>query len=228
VLLRWFFPMPFAFRAAQWSDGTFSLIGFSVGIATASLERAWTKHSSLGGQLEHNPNGQWRFVLSGCGLSLLCVLSVFWKPVFGAIDLTSWHPKWKDGVCIQTTASTCGPCSATTILKKLGVHTTEKEMARRAYTHFSGTRHWYLVRALRQMGLSVTYQLPTSIENVRPPAIIGVWLRDGSGHWITLLKREQNEQYVIGDSLQGRLNITRREFDKKYQWNQLAITIRRK
>jgi len=92
----WFF----AYRSAQFSELTAAGVGFGIGVAAGLLTRTGLSKSSpfLA-----------RFVP---GILLLCGIAVigvpYSKPVIAPLKI-QLQDRWVDGVCIQTTPSTCGP-----------------------------------------------------------------------------------------------------------------------
>jgi len=155
-------------------------------------------------------------------MSMLLICLPFIKPVLtpGGIffDLKN---QWKEGVCLQSTPSTCGPCSLVTILKYYGVTVSEKEAARASYTSLTGTEIWYIARYAEKKGFSSEYMKKKSLAEVPVPSIIGVKTKD-YGHFVALL--EVNEKaYVLGDPLYGRLVLTKKEFNKLYDFTGFAI-----
>jgi hypothetical protein len=62
------------------------------------------------------------------------------KPVWGTPP--QCESRWKNGVCLQTSPKTCSAACAATVLREIGIETTEGEMAElcltRAGTHWKG------------------------------------------------------------------------------------------
>lgn len=78
------------------------------------------------------------------------VVAVGWhEPVRALItQRPDTHNSWNQGVCLQTTYSTCGPAALTTLLKLHGVETTEGRMAELCLTSSNGTHLTGLYRGL--------------------------------------------------------------------------------
>ncbi len=116
---------------------------------------------------------------------------------------------WKDGVCLQSTPSTCGPASAATLCKFLGVEVTERELATESFSTATGTENWYLARALRRRGLEVRFEKtsPDPRELVYP-AIAGTELggAGGAGHFIVVLSKTP-DGYLIADPVSGKSTL---------------------
>jgi hypothetical protein len=78
--------------------------------------------------------------LAGTSLySLVC-------PLLG--DLPQCLDVWRDGICVQTTARTCTPACAATLLRSHGIEATEREMAELCLTR-EGTTWLGLYRCLK-------------------------------------------------------------------------------
>lgn len=139
---------------------------------------------------------------------VLLLLGVpYLKPILVPLDLATLQDRWNGDVCLQSTLSTCGPASAATILRRLGLHVTERELARECFTYRGGTENWYLIRALRRRGLSARATVRGSSDPVPAPAIAGVVLRgsaitSGAGHFIAILERS-GSRITIADPLRG-------------------------
>lgn len=150
----------------------------------------------------------------------------FMKPFIGPIASGSFDDKWQDGVCLQSTPSTCGAASTATILKLLGTDVTESELAAEAHSYAGGTEAWYLARAARARGFSVRFDF---LNGFSPqdglPAVVGV--RMGAiGHFIAILGQE-GDKYVTGDPLRGRELLTREELEQRHEFTGFHMRIRR-
>lgn len=135
--------------------------------------------------------------------------------------------EWEDGICLQSTPSTCGAASAATILKHFGEDTTESELAAKAHSYSGGTEAWYLARAARSRGFDVRFGFAQGFAaDADFPAVVGVRL--GSvGHFIPILRRE-GDQFLIGNPLQGRELLSREELLKRYDFTGFYMPITNK
>lgn len=119
---------------------------------------------------------------------------------------------------MQSSPSTCGPCSAATLLRVFRIHTTERALARECFSYRGGTENWYVARALKRRGLETRY-LVTSPQPAAFafPAMAGVRLGGarGGGHFISILGR-QGARYIVGDPLVGRLVLTPSQLRPRY------------
>jgi len=147
----------------------------------------------------------------------------FLKPIVSPItdDLPD---DWIDKVCLQSCGSTCGPSSLATIFKYYGISKTEKDIAENCHSCASSTEIWYLIRYARVNNLLIKCVSVDSIDNAKIPSILGTTLRKTAGHFITLLGKE-NEYFIIGDPLKGRLKYTKSEFYQIYELNKITYWI---
>ena len=146
------------------------------------------------------------------------------KPLLRPLHLDAKDQRWRDDVCLQTTASTCGPCATATVLRALDVDVTEHALARDAYSDGGGTLNWLLARALRDRGFDVRFSAPTSLDDVVAPAVIGVKLSGGYGHFLALMENDGGD-VVIGEPLRGRLQMTHAEFKQRHRLQPFALHI---
>ncbi|MGB8352365.1 MAG: cysteine peptidase family C39 domain-containing protein [Chthoniobacteraceae bacterium] len=154
-------------------------------------------------------------------IPLACLVVValipFAKPLFGPIPDSDFQDRWNGPVCLQSTASTCGPASLATIMTRLGIKVTELEIARAAYSYEGGTEAWYLARYARKRGLKAEFIIRKGFSpDISLPAIAGVGL--GSvGHFIPILARE-GDFYITGDPGHGESRLTREQLLKIYRF----------
>ncbi len=142
----------------------------------------------------------------------MLLLIPYAKATLSPLDRSYLKDQWSDGVCQQSTGSTCGPSSAATLLRSFGLPGDEATLAHDANTTASGTEVWFLARALRARGLTVSFMLTSPNPPTLPyPSIAGTRLgsSSGTGHFIAIIGRE-GDRYVIGDPL-GRRELVRVE-----------------
>ena len=209
----------FEWRSRSETDLLAGTVGFAVGCAAAMarlrlLSDETSKYSAV------------RSAAIYATLSISLSVLAFAKPWITPAAQSSWPAIWKDGVCMQRTVSTCGPCSAATLLRELGYTASERDLSIESQATISGTLNWLLVRALRTRGFTVKYASPQNIDEVIPISIVGVTMPGGAGHFITYLGRD-GEHYVIGDPLAGRLRLTSAELVRRYRFDGFAISVRR-
>jgi hypothetical protein len=203
----------YRFRAAPGTELTAAGVGLLAGFA----HQARHKHALLRKQLRS---------LTIPAILAVIISAPYLKPLIRPVKQSQLTEQWRDGVCLQSTPSTCGPASAATIVKSLGKTVTEAELARESLTYAGGTENWYLVRALRQRGFHVEFQptLPDAPE-FPTPAIAGVKLPQGTGHFIALLS-QADSNYVGSDPLTGRFTATLAELKMNYQFTGFFLVIR--
>jgi len=147
------------------------------------------------------------------------------KPVIRPLNTKQLRENWEDGVCIQSTPSTCGPASAATIARALGRPVTEAELARESLSYAGGTENWYLARALRRRGFAVDFCFYEPDAGSLPtPTIAGVKLPQGTGHFIALLTYD-GTNYVCNDPLTGRFQATHAELTGGYRFTGFFLRI---
>lgn len=148
------------------------------------------------------------------------------KPLIMPLADSDFQETWKDGACLQSTSSTCGPASVSTILRRLGGDASEKEAARAAHTYQNGTEAWYLARYVRSKGFKAEFVFKEGFSpEVGLPAVIGVKLGD-IGHFIPVLAANGKE-VVIADPLQGEERIPMDEFLRRYGFTGFHMVISR-
>jgi Peptidase C39 family len=186
-------------RALHGSELLAGLIGLPVGWLAARLGRS--------------PIRVVRLSTFALAIAPMLLLIPYVKMTLSPLDQSYMKDLWIDGVCQQSTGSTCGPSSAATLLRSFGLPGDEATLAREAITTASGTEIWFLARALRARGLTVSFILTTPNPTTLPyPSIAGTQLgsQGGTGHFIAILGRD-GDRYVIGDPLGGRRELVRGE-----------------
>jgi hypothetical protein len=158
---------------------------------------------------------------------LLCVAIPYLKQIFLKPDWNSFSDHWSDGVCLQSSESSCGPASAATLLKVAGKQVSEKQIALESFTSRRGTENWYLIRTMRRHGLLVKYAInkPGCVD-FSFPSIVGVRLggKTGAGHFIAVLGKTRNT-FVIGDPLEGREELTAADLLDRYYLTGFSIAV---
>ena len=156
---------------------------------------------------------------------LLCVTIPYLKQIFLRPDWNSFSDRWSDGVCLQSSESSCGPASAATLLKLAGKQVSERQIAQESFTSRRGTENWYLIRAMRRHGLLVEYAInKPGYMDFSFPSIVGVRLggKTGTGHFVAVLGKAGNS-FVIGDPLEGREELTAAELLDRYYFTGFSI-----
>lgn len=200
-------------RAVPGSELLGSAAGFLAGWAQVRLVP----------QLRLSPLGKQFLVPVVLGFALALP---YLKPVLRPLAVTTLRDEWRGGACMQSTLSTCGPASAATIARRLGVQISERELAREAFTCRSGTENWYLARALRRHGLQTSFML-SEPSNVPLPDIAGVRLKSlgDSGHFVALLERHGNE-FVVADPIEGLSTNTLGDLESSFEFTGFFLLVR--
>ena len=158
----------------------------------------------------------------------LVLVAPFLKQVLDPLDYTSLRNDCPGDVCLQSTPSTCGPSSAATILRSFGDPASERELAAAARTSHGGTEIWYLARALRRRGYRtevVIQRGATPLPHL--PAIAGVVLPGGGGHFIAILSQDEHN-VVLADPLRGKSSVAQLELSATYHFTGFFLTIERR
>jgi len=175
-----------------------------------------------GGLLSARAPGRLRILL--LLLTAAVVVLPVLKPIIGPIPADVLKDTWKGEICLQSTPSTCGPASAATILRSLGIRSTESELAAEAHSYVGGTEAWSLARAIRRRGVQVRFQTgPEWDPGSSLPAIVGVKVF-GTGHFIALLSRE-GDRFRVGDPLEGEAWLNEAELRERYSFTGFSMKI---
>lgn len=146
------------------------------------------------------------------------------KPIVRPLPASSYRNRWVDGVCLQSTPSSCGAASAATVLRSLGIHTTEKQMAQECFTCRGGTENWYLARALRRRGCQVRFRVEDGfLRDAKLPLIAGVRVRK-FGHFIAILS-EKDGVYRCADPLVGLQRVSASQIRNKFDFTGFALEV---
>jgi hypothetical protein len=136
--------------------------------------------------------------------------------------------RWRDGVCLQTSDSSCSAAAAATLLRQRRIPATEQEMARLCLTNADGTLSRGLYRGLHlktkgtsfrvKVGRTTVAELQASDElpviisvlltpevAARAPVYAGEWgWTPGLGHTVVVLGFPGDGLVTIGDPGVGR------------------------
>lgn len=166
---------------------------------------------------------RWLLVLPLLGVLALAVIP-YLKPLFNPLNTVSSRERWKDDVCLQSTASTCGPASTATLLKRLGIAASEREIAKAAFTTGSGTEAWYLARYCRSRGLRAHFDFsPGFSPAVGFPAMVGVRV-GGLGHFIAVLD-VSDDQVTYADPSSGKFRVSMAEFLARHSFTGFHMVV---
>lgn len=148
----------------------------------------------------------------------------FLKPLLRPLDWSEFRERWDGGVCLQSTLSSCGPASATTLLKLKGKPASEAALARECFTYAGGTENWYLARAFHRRGFSTKFlHVDVRTAGIPSPSIAGVRIQ-GRGHFIAIL--ETNAAGItVGDPRFGTLVMQQTELLQRYDFTGFFLLI---
>jgi hypothetical protein len=200
---RW--PWFYEARSLPFSELTFSGLGF------------------LGGTLYrwHGPE-TWKQRLAVPFVTAVILLVPFMKPLIDPLDVNTLKDRCNGTVCLQSSFATCGPASAATILRVFGQRVTERDLAVESFTYRGGTEVWYLARALRRRGNLAEFVFS---DNTLPyPAVAGVRLRGGAGHFIAVLSAT-SQTVTVADPLSGEVTLALKDLQKMYQFTGFFLKI---
>lgn len=173
-------------------------------------------------------------------ISLLMVVIVFFMslwpflaPMVDRNQLSHLETRMdKDGICLQTTDYTCGPASAVTALRKLGLPADEGKIAILSCTSFQeGTPTDMLADGLQREygkdGLIVECRAFKNILELKQAGLTLAVVKYSFmvDHWVTVLEVTDSE-VVVGDPLGGVSRLPYEEFLKK--WRFIGIVLHRK
>lgn len=197
----------YRFRAAPYAELAASLSGLFAGMlyAVARSSTAVGKYIS-GGVL---------VFLMFAGIMIPHI-----KPIIAPLNIGGMEDLRRDGVCLQSTGSTCGSCSSSTLLRRFGYDVAEKQVAWEAHSSGTGTENWYLARVFRRRGLKTEFIITknTKRDQIPYPSIAGVVVNvqnGGFGHFIAVLDKEGVE-YIIGDPLFGKMRVPENQIGGKF------------
>ena len=165
----------------------------------------------------------WRIAVPALLLAGLFV--PYMKAVVAPLDTAGLTDQCPDGVCLQSTASTCGPASAASILRLFDIQESESTLAQEAFTTSGGTENWYLARTLRRRGFTVDYVvLDRPVTGLPYPSVAGVRLPGGAGHFIAVLG-EAGDVYVIGEPMRGKLTVPKSRLGSAYDFTGFFMVV---
>ena len=161
-------------------------------------------------------------------ITLVALMIPFLKPLLDPLNYAALSANCAGEVCLQSTPSTCGPSSAATILRLFGDNASEKDLAQESFTSHGGTEIWYLARALQRRGYNTKVVAQPATSPLPPlPAIAGVTLPGGVGHFLAVLS-ESNSQVTLADPLRGRFQVPSADLQRAYHFTGFYLAIRRR
>ncbi|HEX3799788.1 MAG TPA: cysteine peptidase family C39 domain-containing protein [Verrucomicrobiae bacterium] len=170
----------------------------------------------------------------GCLGAVIVLLASVWPflaPAFNHDYLASLVTRIdSDGVCLQNTAYTCGPASAVTALRKLGLPAEEGQVAILAHTSAAaGTPPDVLAQALAQeysaRGLVCTYRHFASVDELKRAGLTLAVVKFNLvlDHYVTVLD-VSGDTVTVGDPLNGLTKMTFVEFADKWRFEGVVLS----
>jgi hypothetical protein len=162
------------------------------------------------------------------GFPLFAVMAIaaipYLKPILSPLPEDAFADRWKDGTCLPSTPSTCGPASVCSVLSRLGAKATEREVAHAAYSYSGGTEAWYLARFVRQKGFQPRFGFQDGFSPSVPlPAIVGV-RRGLMGHFIAVFSIS-NGVVTFADPMVGEEQMPLSQFLRRYSFSGFHLSI---
>lgn len=202
---KWFYE----FRSLPFTELTAAGVGlFAGGLSALAAERKLVSRSFL--------------------IAILClgIIAPHVKPVVAPVRAHRFLDRWQDGVCLQSTESSCGAASAATVFTFLGVPMKERDVARECFTYLGGTENWYIARSFRRRGCTVNYRIESGFPaDLRLPAIAGVRV-GGAGHFIAIMSSAKG-MYVTGDPLVGRHEVNAARMTNQFDFTGFFMEVGR-
>lgn len=123
------------------------------------------------------------------------------------------------GIVITTTDRNCGPTSLATVLSKMGINTTQEELATLARTDENGTTMYGLIQAAKAKGL-IAKGLKLPVDQLRHDNIVFL-TSNGEGHYSIVLNITNTTVYLEDTKLR---NMTLEYFTAVYSGNVIVVT----
>jgi hypothetical protein len=169
-------------------------------------------------------------------------------PIIGAPP-AGLQNRWTNGICRQSTTSTCSAAAAATALHSVGIETTESEMAQLCLTRSTGTSTLGLYRGLKLKTAGTAYTVAVYSGPVEGflalpagPALVSIGaaqrvensqnagrqfsLLPGGSHSVTVLGVGPDGTIDVADPFSGRQHMTRANLEMI--WGGEAIRIVRR
>jgi ABC-type bacteriocin/lantibiotic exporter with double-glycine peptidase domain len=152
----------------------------------------------------------------------MLLIAPFWKQLFCKLDYSKLGDRWNNGVCLQTSGTSCVPACCATVVSLLGGRITERELAMEAGTTSRGTEIWYMMRAMPGHGYKIEPHVAKSVKDIPAPSILGL---KAGGHVIVLMSKSDAGP-DIGNPLGQRRQYTWSAFEKAYDIEPIYFIIR--
>ncbi len=157
----------------------------------------------------------------------------FIEPLFNRGCLESLKTNFDDnGICLQGTPYTCGPASAVTALRRLGVPAQEGELAIAASTSSAeGTPPDILAEAINRLyggdGIVAEYRVFKTIAEMKKCGLVLAVMKFNfyEDHFVSVIGSDETG-VTIGDPLSGLTKLSDVEF--LAQWKFQGVVVRQK
>jgi len=178
----------------------------------------------------------WRKMRAPLWQRALACTALFGICIYQAYAHLLGHPprlspdRWTNGICRQSTTSTCSAAATATLLAQYGIHTTESEMANLCLTRTRGTTALGIYRGLKIKSQSHVQILQGSLDQLlaqHRPAVIsiglshndpaGVGLPIGNSHSVVLLNENPIGTLEIADPFAGLQTWKRDQLEAAWQ-----------
>jgi predicted double-glycine peptidase len=163
---------------------------------------------------------------------LLESIMPFAAPIFNQKELAAMTTQInRDGVCLQSAGYTCGPASAVTALRQLGLPAEEGHIAIVSRTSmFAGTPPDVLADALRteyaKLGLVVECRAFRDVADLKNAGLTLAVISYGpmTDHFVAVLE-VTDSSVIVGDPLTGREYLSYQDFEAK--WRHIGVVLKR-
>ena len=135
-------------------------------------------------------------------------------------------PLIRDGVITQTTDATCAAATGANVAARLGIQTTEAEMAAAMNTNRYGTTPSQIIHGMKTLGLDArkVKVTPNAVTSLEPPAVLLVNNTDQiDGHAVALMG-VQNGVAEIWDPLNGKVHYTAEAFADRWVGHAIVVS----
>jgi len=209
----WLLPAWLELSLLWWSNGlAAALFGLLLGLAWGAVNR------------ETLPNAR-ALVLTAilCQAALLGMTA--WLQRIVAAQLSD--SKWSGQMLLQTSGFSCAPASAANVAGLLGLHYSERDMGRFMNTRAAGTSPAFIIRGLRQAGITGRkFADPTVNLDALPLPAILIVDHPGAGaesHAVAAVKYDAEKKTLeIWNPLTGSEIMTRAELKRIWSGHGIA------
>ncbi len=163
----------------------------------------------------------------------ICLFTSLWPFAAPAFNRAYWISARTlidaDGVCRQSTDDSCGPASAVTALRKLGIPAQEGEIALAAHTsNAMGTPPGILCETLTnlygQYGLTAELRHFDSLAQLQEAGLTLAIIKFGLlvDHYLVILK-VSDHAIELADPLLGATRLSHEDFSKKWRYSGIVL-----